>query len=57
MKLVADAGLWRTGPVTPDTPLAAVLEVSGAVLSWTIDDPPAAPTQITFTDLARADWL
>jgi hypothetical protein len=61
MKLVADAGLWRTGPTTaaaPDTPLAAVLEVSGAVLSWTIDDPPGdAPTQITFTDLARADWL
>ena len=40
------------------TPLAAVLEVSGAVLSWTIDDPAGdAPTQITFTDLARADWL
>jgi hypothetical protein len=58
MKLVADAGLWRTGPVAPDTPLAAVLEVSGAVLSWTIDDPPGdAPTHITFTDLARADWL
>lgn len=58
MKLVADAGLWRTGPFAPDTPLAAVLEVSGAVLSWTIDDPPGdAPTQITFTDLARADWL
>jgi hypothetical protein len=59
MRLVADSGLWRTGPVTPDTPLAAVLEVSGAVLSWTIDDPAgeAAPVEITFTDVARADWL
>jgi hypothetical protein len=36
--------------------LVAVLEVSGAVLSWTVDDPSAAP-QITFTDAARADWL
>src|SRR6185437_644931 len=36
----------------------AVLEVSGAVLSWTVDDPPDdAATQITFTDLSRADWL
>jgi hypothetical protein len=33
-----------------------VLEVSGAVLSWTVDEPTAA-TQITFTDLSRADWL
>jgi hypothetical protein len=64
MKLVADSGLWTTAHTTDaalDTPLAAVLEVSGAVLSWTIDDPPGpddgAPTQITFTDLARADWL
>jgi hypothetical protein len=61
MRLVADSGLWSTGPVTPDTPLAAVLEVSGAVLSWTIDDPPGpgdqASVQMTFTDVARADWL
>jgi hypothetical protein len=60
MKLVADSGLWTAGaqrPSTP-TPLVAVLEVSGAVLSWTVDDPPDdAATQITFTDLARADWL
>jgi hypothetical protein len=33
-----------------------VLEISGAVLSWTVDDPAADP-QITFTDLSRADWL
>jgi hypothetical protein len=58
MKLVADSGLWTLGPASAATPLAAVLEVSGAVLSWTIDDPPDdARVQITFTDLSRADWL
>jgi hypothetical protein len=60
MRLVADSGLWTTGPVAgpmaASPPIFAVLEVSGAVLSWTIDEPPAA-TQITFTDLSRADWL
>lgn len=56
MRLVADSGLWRTGPATAQTPLTAVLEVSGAVLSWTVDDPSGA-AQITFTDLSRADWL
>jgi hypothetical protein len=57
MRLVADSGLWSTGPVIEATPLVAVLEVSGAVLSWTVDDPDDAPTQITFTDLSSADWL
>lgn len=59
MRLVADDGLWSTGPVRDAaTPLIAVLEVSGAVLSWTIDDPPDdAATQITFTDTSRAEWL
>jgi hypothetical protein len=61
MRLVADSGLWSTGPADKPlaaTPLVAVLEVSGAVLSWTVDDPPSdAATQITFTDLSRADWL
>ncbi|MEB3982814.1 hypothetical protein OQ968_16260 [Mycobacterium sp. 663a-19] len=58
MRLVADAGLWRIGPAAAPTPLTAVLEVSGAVLSWTVDDPAgAASAQITFTDPARADWL
>jgi hypothetical protein len=61
MRLVAEEGLWRTGPAVPDTPLLSVLEVSGAVLSWTIDDPPgqavSSEAQITFTDVSRADWL
>ena len=58
MRLVADSGLWSTGPDIAAAPLVAVLEVSGAVLSWTVDQPPDdAATQITFTDLSRADWL
>lgn len=56
MKLVAESGLWSTGPLVAPTPLIAVVEVTGAVLSWAIDADPAAAT-ITFTDLARADWL
>ncbi|MGE2816427.1 hypothetical protein ACQI5H_14995 [Mycobacterium heidelbergense] len=56
MRLVADSGLWGTGPAIAQTPLTAVLEVSGAVLSWTVDEPTGA-AQISFTDLARADWL
>ncbi|MGX9791603.1 hypothetical protein [Mycobacterium sp. MMS18-G62] len=56
MKLVADSGLWSTGRQLVPTPLVAVLEVSGAVLSWTVDDP-ADATTIAFTDLGRADWL
>ena len=42
MRLVADSGLWSTGPPVAPSPLVAVLEVSGAVLSWTIDEPGAA---------------
>jgi hypothetical protein len=62
MRLVIDSGLWSTGegnmPLATAPPLVALLEVSGAVLSWTVDDPPGkAATQISFTDLARADWL
>lgn len=56
MRLVADSGLWSTGRQAAPTPLVAVLEVSGAVLSWTVDDP-SGTAQITFTDPARADWL
>jgi hypothetical protein len=56
VKLVAESGLWSTGPLPAATPLVAVLEVSGAVLSWPVDDDAAAPS-ITFTDLSHADWL
>lgn len=56
MKLMSDSGLWSTGPSMAASPLQAVLEISGAVLSWTVDDPAADPA-ITFTDLDRADWL
>jgi hypothetical protein len=56
MKLVAESGLWSTGPLVAPSPLVAVLEVSGAVMSWTIDGEPAAAA-ITFTDVGRADWL
>jgi hypothetical protein len=56
MKIIADSGLWSTGTQLVPTPLVAVLEVSGAVLSWTVDDPDGAAA-ITFTDLDRADWL
>ena len=58
MRLVADSGLWGTGPghePIAATPLVALVEVSGAVLSWMVDDPPGdAATRITFTDLSRA---
>ncbi|ETW22662.1 hypothetical protein [Mycobacterium gastri] len=57
MRLVAESGLWTTGPARPAAPLTALLEVSGAVLSWTIDDPPDAAIHIAFTDVSRADWL
>jgi hypothetical protein len=56
MRLVADSGLWSTGQRAAHPQLTAVLEVSGAVLSWTVDDPSNA-AQITFTDPANADWL
>ncbi|ORA35576.1 hypothetical protein [Mycobacterium aquaticum] len=55
MKLDIESGLWSSGRLTEPAPLVAVLEVSGAVLSWVVDasDPPV----ITFTDHLRADWL
>jgi hypothetical protein len=56
MKLVADSGLWSTGYLAAEPQLVSVLEVSGAVLAWTVDDP-AHVAQITFTDPNRADWL
>jgi hypothetical protein len=58
MRLVADSGLWSTGQLLAATPLVAVLEVSGAVLSWVIDDQSGdAAIGIVFTDVLRADWL
>ncbi|OSC22639.1 hypothetical protein B8W69_26030 [Mycobacterium vulneris] len=59
MRLVADSGLWSTGPVdaAAAVPLVTLLEVSGAVLSWTLDDPDDAAPHITFTDVSSADWL
>lgn len=56
MRLIADAGLWSSGPGVAATPAVAALEVSGAVLEWTVDDPTAA-ARITFTDPAAAEWL
>ena len=57
MRLSADGGLWSTGPPADDVPLVAVLEVSGAVLSWVVDAGVGEPPSITFTDPERADWL
>ncbi|ART69629.1 hypothetical protein BTO20_14435 [Mycobacterium dioxanotrophicus] len=56
MKLDIESGLWGTGRLTEPAPLVAVLEVSGAVLSWVVDAAADAPV-ITFTDPLRADWL
>jgi hypothetical protein len=56
MRLVTESGLWSTGRLTEPAPLVAVLEVSGAVLSWVVDGGDDAPV-ITFTDHVRADWL
>lgn len=57
MRIGAESSDWSMQP----SPLVAVLEVSGAVLSWIIDTPidPAGAdaAQITFTDPNRADWL
>lgn len=58
MRLVADSGSWTAGPAVSEAPAVAVLEVSGAVLAWTVDGPTdAASTRLTVTDVAAADWL
>jgi hypothetical protein len=55
---VADEGVWTAGPAVAEIPAVAVLEVSGAVLSWTVDDPGGATaTRLTVTDVVAADWL
>jgi len=56
MRFVADSGLWSAGPTVTAPPAVAVLEISGAVLAWTIDDPSGA-ARITFTDVPAAEWL
>jgi hypothetical protein len=56
MRFVADSGLWSTGPAVAAAPAVAVLELSGAVLAWTVDDPSGA-ARITFTDVPAAEWL
>ncbi|WP_207840272.1 hypothetical protein [Williamsia soli] len=55
MRLHPQSRLWTIGPEVEGPPLVAVLEVGGAVMSWTVDatDPP----QITFLDHDQADWL
>ncbi|HEY9313901.1 hypothetical protein [Williamsia sp.] len=55
MRMQSESGLWVVGRVDDETPVVAVLEVSGAVLSWTVDT--AGPPQIAFTALDQADWL
>ena len=58
MRLVAGSGVWTGGPTVAEAPAVAVLEVSGAVLEWTVDDPTgSAAPRITITDVAAADWL
>ncbi len=59
MRFVADSGLWSTGPTVAAAPAVAVLELSGAVLAWTVDEPSRAraATHITFTDVTAAEWL
>ncbi|WP_078314545.1 hypothetical protein [Mycobacterium sp. D16Q16] len=56
MKLINESGLWATGSAPAPVGAVALLEVSGAVLSWPIDDPSHLPV-ISFTDAARADWM
>ncbi|WP_275571196.1 hypothetical protein [Mycolicibacterium vanbaalenii] len=56
MRFAEDSGLWTTGPGPDAVQLSAVLEVSGAVLSWSVDGP-ESDVHIAFTDPVRADWL
>ena len=58
MRLVTESGLWATGPAVAEAPAVAVLEVSGAVLAWTVDDPAGAEAaHVTFTNVTAAEWL
>jgi len=60
MRFVADSGLWSTGPAAAPEPLTAVIELAGAVLSWTVDEPEShanSVAHLTITDIDRVDWL
>ncbi|MBJ7338995.1 hypothetical protein [Mycolicibacterium sp.] len=58
MRLVSDSGLRVVGPAVSAPPAVAVLDVSGAVLEWTVDDPDGvAATRMTITNLDAAEWL
>lgn len=56
MRFSRESGLWTTGPSVPAGPTAAVLELSGAVLAWTVDDPSTGVT-MTIVDAGEAEWL
>lgn len=58
MRFDVDGGLWSSGPEVTGPPVLAVLEVAGAVLAWTVDDPAGADAaRITITDVTAAHWL
>ncbi|WP_235735696.1 hypothetical protein [Nocardioides alcanivorans] len=56
MRFTRQQGLWTYDAPVAAPPLAAVLEVSGAILEWTVDEPATTP-RITLTDVEAADWL
>jgi hypothetical protein len=56
VRFVRDSGLWATGPEVQAGPTSVVLELSGAVLAWGIDDPPGS-VALTLTDVSAAEWL
>jgi hypothetical protein len=58
VRLRAEAGSWTVGPFVAELPAVAVLELPGAVLAWTVDDPAGVEaTRITFTNADVAEWL
>jgi len=56
MALTVQQGLWTGGDEVAPPPLAAVVELSGALLEWTVDASTVTP-RITVTDIDAADWL
>ena len=58
MRLSSGSAALTFGPAVAEPPAVAVLEVGGAVLAWTIDDPEGAVNvRMTITDVVAADWL